>query len=99
MSLHLKSHTGYCLRISPQLSLFCFLFSPLQFSCSFEIEQNTDNLAEAILLFMAFSSFSNSLIADRLYQAIEHKAREHFTIHEMKEDHAGTVTFNIMHSV
>lgn len=75
------------------------LLSPLQFSFSFEIEQNIANLAQAILLFMAFSSVSNSLIADWLDQAIERQAREHFTIHEMKEDHAGTVTFNIMHSV
>lgn len=56
-------------------------------------------MAQVILLFMAFSSVSNSLIADWIDQAIERKAREHFTIQEMKEDHAGTVTFNIMHSV
>lgn len=97
--LHLKSHAGYCLTINPWLPVFCFLLSPLHFSFSFKKQQNIDNLAEAILFFMAFSSASNSLIVDWLDQAIERKARQHFTIYEMKKDHAGTVTFNIMHSV
>lgn len=62
--LHLKSHTGYCLKINSLLSLFLFhlLLSPLQFSFAFEMEQNIANLARAIPLLVAFSSFS--LIAE-----------------------------------
>lgn len=62
--LHLKSHTGYCLRINSLLSLFLFhlLLSPLQFSFAFEMEQNIANSARAIPLLVAFSSFS--LIAE-----------------------------------
>lgn len=58
--LHLKSHTGYCLRINSRLSLFLFHLplSPLQLSSAFETEQNTANLAGAILLLVAFSCFS-----------------------------------------
>lgn len=88
--LHLKSH-----------DFLFFVFYSLLYTSHFLLkkQQNIDNLAEAILFFMAFSSASNSLIADWLDPAIERKARQHFTIYEMKKDHAGTVTFNIMHSV
>lgn len=79
--------------------LFSTLSSTLLFFFKKNKQQNIDNLAEAVLFFVAFLSASNSLIADWLDQAIERKARQHFTIYEMKKDHAGTVTFNIMHSV